>query len=310
MYDLGIVIVNWNTKEYLKKCLETVMASQGDFTFKVVVVDNASTDGSAQMVRESFPDVHLIVSEFNGGYSYANNLGLRALGCKEPGESTDRSRVSGPIPRYVLLLNPDTEVPPDSLCRMVHFMDSDPRVGIAGPKLLLPDGSLDLACRRSFPTPFVAFYYFVGLARLFPNSARFARYNMTFVDPDQELEVDSVVGAYMQIRREAMEAVGLLDETFFMYGEDLDLAYRIKQAGWKTVYHPSVTVWHVKRAASRKSQRAQVEFYRSMLIFYRKHLRATTPLWLHSLVMLGLLVKGGNSLWKDILQSPTPATSA
>jgi N-acetylglucosaminyl-diphospho-decaprenol L-rhamnosyltransferase len=301
MIDLGIVIVNWNTRDYLKKCLETVLASQGDFSVEVVVVDNASSDGSPEMMRKTFPGVRLIASEINGGFSYGNNLGLRALGYSDSGQ------IAADAPRYALLLNPDTEVPPDALYAMVKFMDSRPDVGIAGPKLLLPDGRLDLACRRSFPTPIVSLYHFSGLAKLFPNSPRFARYNMTFADPDEEIEVDSVVGAYMQVRREAIEAVGLLDEAFFMYGEDLDWAYRVKAAGWKVIYHPKVTVWHVKRAASRRSQKAQLEFYRAMLIFYRKHFRTTTPLWLHSLVMLGLAVKGGRGIWKELRSSPLPA---
>lgn len=303
MKDLGIVIVNWNTRDQLQKCLETVSASEGDVSLHVVVVDNASSDGSAEMVRDSFPDVTLIVSEYNGGYSYANNIGLRHLGYRGAGDVDENA------PRYALLLNPDTEVPPDALAQMVAFMDSRPDVGIAGPKLLLPDGSLDKACRRGFPTPAVSFYHFSGLAKLFPNNRRFARYNMTYLDPDEEAEVDTVVGAYMQVRREAIERVGLLDETFFMYGEDIDWAYRVKRAGWKVVYHPEVIVWHIKRAASRKSQRAQFEFYRAMLIFYRKHYRNTTPLWLHSLVLLGLGVKGGRGLWKEIAGSPTPLTN-
>lgn len=294
MRDLGIVIVNWNTRDYLKRCLETVLASVGDFSYQVVVVDNASTDGSAEMVRQLFPDVLVIESKSNDGYSCANNLGLRALGFSEV------EAVTPDAPRYALLLNPDTEVPPDALFKMVQFMDARPEVGAAGPKLILEDGSLDLACRRSFPTPVVSLYRFSGLSRLFPHSPRFGRYNMTFVDPDQEIEVDSVVGAYMQVRREAIAAVGLLDETFFMYGEDLDWAYRIKKAGWKVFYHPQVTVKHIKRAASRKSQKAQFEFQRAMLIFYRKHYRQTTPLWLHSLVMLGLLLKGGRGLWQEM----------
>jgi GT2 family glycosyltransferase len=301
MHDLGIVILNWNTRDYLKRCLETVLASQGDFTYRVIVVDNASTDGSAEMVRTIFPDVELLVSEINGGFSYGNNLGLRALGFRGTGD------VTAEAPRYALLLNPDTEVPPDALYNMVRFMDSRPDVGVAGPKLALEDGSLDLACRRSFPTPMVSLYRFSGLSRLFPKSPRFGRYNMTFVDPDQEIEVDSVVGAYMQVRREAIEAVGLLDETFFMYGEDLDWAYRIKKAGWKVFYHPQVVVKHVKRAASRKSKKAQFEFQRAMLIFYRKHYRATTPVWLHSLVMMGLLLKGGRDLWREMRVSTANA---
>lgn len=299
MHDLGIVIVNWNTLDLLRRCLETVLASEGPFTYRVVVVDNASSDGSADMVRSTFPTVEVIASPVNGGFSYGNNLGLRALGYRGAGD------VAEDAPRYALLLNPDTEVPPDALCRMVQFMDGRPDVGAAGPKLVLADGSLDLACRRSFPTPEVSFYRFSGLSRLFPRHPRFGRYNMTFVDPDREIEVDSVVGAYMQVRRAAIEQVGLLDESFFMYGEDLDWAYRIKQAGWKIYYHPQVTVRHVKRAASRRSKKAQFEFQRAMLIFYRKHYRTQTPLWLHSLVMAGLLLKGGAALWPEI-RRPMP----
>lgn len=302
MTDLGVVILNWNTRDLLACCLETVLASEGDFTMRVIVVDNASGDDSAGMVRQRFPAVEVIESPVNGGFSAGNNLGLRALGFYGPGQ------VDAGAPRYVLLLNPDTEVPPGALCAMVRMMDARPEVGAAGPKLVLADGSLDLACRRSFPTPEVSFYRFSGLAKLFPDSPRFGRYNMTFVDPDQEIEVDSVVGAYMQVRREAVAAAGLLDETFFMYGEDLDWAYRIKQAGWTVFYYPTVTVKHVKRAASRRSRKAQFEFQRAMLIFYRKHYQATTPLWLHGLVLLGLLLKGGPALWPE-LRSPLPTSA-
>jgi len=292
--DLGIVIVNWNTRALLQRCLETVYASTGDLTYQVVVVDNASTDDSAAMVRQHFPQATLIVNPINGGYSYANNIGLRAMGYRAAND------VDADAPRYALLLNPDTEVDPTSLVDMVRYMDANPQVGIAGPKLILEDGSLDLACRRSFPTPEVAFYRFSGLAKLFPKSQRFARYNMTYADIDQEIEVDSVVGAYMQLRKECIARVGLLDETFFMYGEDLDWAFRVKQAGWTVMYHPQVKVKHVKRAASRRSPKAQFEFVRAMLIFYRKHYRQQTALPVHLLVMLGLMVKGGPQLWHEI----------
>jgi N-acetylglucosaminyl-diphospho-decaprenol L-rhamnosyltransferase len=180
-------------------------------------------------------------------------------------------------------------------------------VGVAGPKLVLEDGSLDVACRRSFPTPMVSFYRFSGLSKLFPHNPRFGRYNMTFVDPDLELEVDSVVGAYMQVRREAVRDAGLLDEAFFMYGEDLDWAFRIKEAGWKVFYHPQVMVKHIKRASSRRSKKAQFEFQRAMLIFYRKHYRRTTPLWLHLMVILGLMVKGGPELLTELRQTMPPS---
>ncbi len=293
MQDLGIVIVNWNTSDYLQKCLETVFASEGDFTYTVVVVDNDSEDDSAEMVRKQFPQAELIVTEENIGYPRGNNVGLRHLGY-------DDEHVAISAPRYALLLNPDTELPPTALYDMIQFMDSRPDVGVAGPKLVLTDGSLDKACRRGFPTPLVSFYHYSGLAKLFPNNKTFGRYNMTFADEDEELEVDSVVGAYMQVRKEAIEKAGLLDEIFFMYGEDLDWAYRVKDAGYKVWYYPSVVVHHVKRAASRKSKKAQFEFWRAMLIFYRKHFRRTTIFPVHVMILSALLVKGGPDLWQEI----------
>src|SRR5690606_12703088 len=281
MLALGVIILNWNTCDLLRRCLQTVFASQGEFNYKVIVVDNASTDGSPEMVAREFPQVELIINPVNTGYPAGNNIGLRALGFNDKGD------VKADAPRYALLLNPDTEVPPDALYAMVELMDTRPEIGAAGRKLVLPDGSLDKACRRGFPTPMVSLYHFLGLGKLFPKSPRFARYNMTFLDPDQEAEVDSVVGAFMIVRREAIESAGLLDETFFMYGEDIDCAYRIQNSGWKIVYQPQVTVKHVKRVGSRQSQRAKFDFWRAMLIFYRKDYRATTPLWLHSVIMTG-----------------------
>ena len=297
MLDLGIVIVSWNTRDLLRDCLDSLAKAEGDVAFEVVVVDNASSDGSAEMVAAEFPDVTLIASQENEGFTGGNNRGLRALGFEKHGPDT--------APRYALALNPDTVVPPTALRAMVDYMDADSSIGVAGPKLVMLDGNLDKACRRSFPSPEVSFYHMIGLSKLFPHSKRFGRYNMTYMDPDTETEVDSVVGAFMMVRREAIQRVGLFDETFFMYGEDLDWAYRIKQAGWKVMYNPRVTVTHVKRAASRQSRRAQTEFYRAMLIFYRKHYRTTTPWWLHSLILMGLAAKGGRPLWND-LRHPVP----
>ncbi len=306
--DLGIVIVNWNTCDHLRRCLETVFASAGDLTYDVVIVDNASSDGSAEMVRAEFPQAHVIASAINGGYPYGNNVGLRYLGFND-GQPLPRQEltVTGPEPpaqkpRYVLLLNPDTLVPPDAFAEMVAYMDARPQVGIAGPKVVLMDGSLDLACRRGFPTPEVSLWHFSRLSKLFPKSKRFGRYNMTYLDEDAEAEVDSVVGAFMMLRAAVIDAVGLLDERFFMYGEDLDWAFRAKAAGWKVMYAPHVHIQHVKRAASRKSARAQREFVRAMLLFYRKHYEKETPRWLHLLVLAGIGLKGGLPMIKEILR--------
>ncbi|HID88456.1 MAG TPA: glycosyltransferase family 2 protein [Anaerolineales bacterium] len=281
MLDLGIVIVNYNTRDLLRTCLETVYASEGDVSFEVCVVDNGSTDGSAAMVAEVFPQVRLVANPDNQGYPAANNQGLRAFGFPDAADA----------PRFALLLNPDTELPPSALREMVAFMDAHPDAGVVGPKLVRRDGSLDLACRRSFPSPEVAFYRLVGLSRLFPRSRRFGRYNLTYLDPDQMSEVDAVVGAFMMIRREAIRQVGLMDETFFMYGEDLDWCYRIKGAGWRVYYNPAVTVLHIKRASSRRNPRARVEFWRAMSIFYRKHYAHQTPLPVHLLIETALRLR-------------------
>jgi GT2 family glycosyltransferase len=302
MVDLAIIIVNFNTRDYLRSCLTSIYNSRGDFTFAACVVDNASSDGSSDMVRAEFPQTRLIESPVNGGFSYANNLGLRAysfgLAAEQEQTVTDPTRHSSSearsgAPRFALLLNPDTVLPPDGLAMMLKFMEENPKAGAAGPKLVLEDGSLDLACRRSFPSPQVALYRMLGLSKLFSQNPRFGRYNLTYLDPDEMAQVDSVVGAFMLVRREAIQQAGLLDEDFFMYGEDLDWAYRITQAGWKVYYNPAVTVLHVKRAASRHSHRATREFYRAMRIFYYKHYASSTPFWLHWLVLGGISLKAG-----------------
>ena len=296
MVDLAIVIVSCNVCDLLRRCLQSVRASHGEIVLAVCVVDNASTDDSAAMVRSEFPDVKLIANRENVGYPAANNQGLRLLGVTST-EAAQR-------PRYCLLLNPDTEVPPDGLAKMIGFLDSRPDVGVAGPKLIMPSGELDLACRRSFPTPTISFYRMIGLSRLFPRSPRFGRYNMTFLDEDETAEVDSVVGAFMMVRTDAVEETGLLDERFWMYGEDLDWAKRMKDRGWTVMYYPTVTVLHVKRASSRHSKRAQNEFYRAMLIFYYKHYYCETPRMLHWLIVLAIALKGGRPILDDVVAGP------
>ena len=271
MKNVAVVIVSYNVRELLAACLESVYASCG-VGLDLWVVDNASEDGSAAMVSERFPQAQLIASPVNGGYSYANNLALRRLGF------SDEPAPADPGCDYVLLLNPDTVVAPDDLAEAVAYMEAHPEVGILGPKLVREDGSMDLACRRSFSTPEVSFYRLVGLSKLFPKSRRFGRYNLTYLDPDLTTEVDMVAGAFMLVRREAVEQAGLLDERFFMYGEDMDWALRIKGLGWTVVYYPELRVFHVKGASSRQRRRQTIRvFHESMLLFYRKHYAPTTP---------------------------------
>ena len=295
MIDLGIVIVNYNTADLLRDCLRSLYASTG-LTHQVVVVDNCSPDHSAQVVREEFPQAQLIVAPENRGYACANNLGLRTF--LTGAESQ---------PRYLLLLNADTLLPPNALAQMAAFLDAHPQAGVAGPKLVRQDGNLDLACRRSFPDMATLIYRRMGLHKLFPNHPRFTRYNLTGVDPDETTEVDSVVGAFMMVRTDALDGVGLLDESFFMYGEDLDWAYRIKQAGWQVYYYPAVEVLHYKGESSKQRVfKTTYEFYRAMYIFYRKHYAQTTPWLLRPVIVSGIVVQGSWALLRNALR---PAVS-
>jgi len=299
--DLAVVIVNHNTRDLMLACLESLRSGGLDgLDAAIWVVDNASTDGSAEAVRAARPEVTVLVNDDNMGYAAANNRALRAAGFGRlaPGAADDGAE---PRPfRHALLLNPDTLVPPGALARLVTELEADDAIGIAGPKLVLPDGTLDLACRRSFPTPEVSFYRFSGLAKLFPGSRRFGQYNLTYLDPEQPCDVDSVVGACMLVRGDAIDEVGLLDDTYWMYGEDLDWSLRMRQAGWRAVYRPSVTVHHMKRASSTGSERARFEFQRAMWLFYRKHYAATTPWLVHALVMAGIALRGGPRLAREM----------
>lgn len=338
--DIGIVILSYNTVDLLRDCLNSVLAARTYSSqeransrhgsqpqieppkngqpqnrpqtsaapeshparFAVCVVDNASTDGSAEMVAREFPTVQLIANTANTGYTAGNNLGLRWFGF-DPGVSVDH-----PTPRYALLLNPDTCLPPGTLDAMLRFMDASPEIGAAGPRVRRPDGSLDLACRRSFPTPQVSAYRMVGLSRLLPQSRRFNAYNLAYLPEEGVYPVDSVTGAFMLVRREAIAQAGLLDERFFMYGEDLDWAKRIKEAGWEIWYNGQVAMTHVKEASSRQSIKARIDFYEAMWLFYQKHYRATTAWWLDTLIRLGIVCSGSldiaRHLWRYCRKRP------
>jgi len=253
--DVSVVIVNYKVRDLLRDCLRSVEGALAGLRGEVWVVDNASGDGSNEMVTTEFPQVRLIPSSWNRGYGAANNLAIR--------------QARG---RHVLILNPDTKVPPNAIADTLAVMDADPTIGALGAKLIRGDGTLDRACRRSFPSPEVAFYRLFGLARLFPNHPRFARYNLLNVDEDTALDVDSVCGAFMLVRREVIERVGMFDEAFRMYGEDLDWAFRIKEAGWRVRYHPAVVVLHYKGQSSRQRPVSSIRsFYDAMRLFYDKH---------------------------------------
>ncbi len=305
MLDLGIVIVNYNVRDLLRDCLASVYDSRGDVSFEVCVVDNGSEDGSADMVAEEFPQVRIVRTE-NRGYAAGNNLGLRQFGFGDGGEMAGRVEARGTgfaQPAYALLLNPDTVLPPSALADMLAFMEERDQAGVAGPRLVREDGSLDRACRRSFPTPEVALYRMSGLSHLFPHSERFGRYNLTYLPPEVTTEVDSVVGAFMLIRREALNQVGLLDEQFFMYAEDLDLCYRIKQQGWQVWYNAAVTVLHYKGQSSRqRSTFANVKFYETMRLFHDKHFKQQTFFLVNWFIYVGIALLGGWAVLRDRLR--------
>jgi GT2 family glycosyltransferase len=302
-----VAIASHNTRADLLNCLASLYGGGLDHVqARVVVADNASTDGSAAAVRGGHPEVLVIENQSNLGFGAATNQALRAAGFGAAG---------GDRAQHALILNPDTVVPTGAVRALVGVLDAEPDVGAVGPRLLLPDGSLDLACRRGFPTPAVSFYRFLGLARIFPKSRRFARYNMTFLDEDKDSYVDSLVGACMLVRGDALDRVGLFDERFWMYGEDLDLCLRLKEAGWRVAYRPAIVVHHVKRAASTGSARARFEFQRAMWLFYEKHYARSTPLPVHLAVMGALALRGGPRLaremglpgaWAKLLAGSTP----
>ena len=204
---------------------------------------------------------------------------------------------------YVLLLNSDCFVQPDTLQLTARFLDCHPDAGVVGARLRLRDGTLDLACRRAFPTPAGAFWKLAGIARRFPANPRFAQYNLTFLDPDKISEVDAVSGAYMLVRLSAIDDAGLLDEAFFMYGEDLDWAYRIKQRGWKVYYDPEAEALHYKgSSSSRQSYRMILHFYHAMYVFHRKHYAPDMVPPLRWLIVLGIVLRAGVALAQNALR--------
>jgi N-acetylglucosaminyl-diphospho-decaprenol L-rhamnosyltransferase len=256
--DLSIVIVNWNVRDLLKRCLDSIMSSfqlpASSFQIEVIVVDSASSDGSVAMVEEEFPQVRLIANSENVGFTVGNNQGI----------AVSRGR-------YVLLLNPDTEVVGDALTTMVEYMDHHPQVGALGPQLLNPDGSIQ-SSRRRFPTLATAFLESTILQQWFPHNRVIRHYYIANRPDDEVQEVDWITGACLLARREAIEEVGLLDEGFFMYSEELDWCRRFKAQGWQIVYLPTAKVVHHGGQSSEQVKSFQhIQFQRSKVRYFRKY---------------------------------------
>lgn len=264
---LSVIIVNYKVKHYLEQCLRSVAEASRDIAIEVIVVDNASGDGSVEYLRERFPDVTIIASEENLGFARANNLAIR----NSHGQ-------------YVLLLNPDTIVAEDTFRDFIGFMDSTPDAGGCGAYMLHTDGSFAPESRRGLPTPFVAFCKMSGLASLFPKSRTFGRYYMRYLNENEVNRIKIMSGAFMFLRRDALDKAGLLDEDFFMYGEDIDLSYRILKAGYNNYFLPSRILHYKGESTVKSSYRYVHTFYRAMELFFNKH-------YAHYSILLSLPIK-------------------
>ena len=252
---LSVIIVNYNVEHFLEQCLNSVVAAMKPISGEVIVIDNNSIDGSVEMVKEKFPQVKIIANKTNDGFSKANNQGIKIA----KGE-------------YVLLLNPDTVVEEHTFSRTVDFMDAHPEAGGLGVKMIDGKGHFLPESKRGLPTPAVAFYKMIGLSRLFPKSRRFGKYHLGYLSSESVHEVEILSGAFMLMRMEALEKTGYLDEDFFMYGEDIDMSWRIIKAGYKNYYFPETRIIHYKGESTKKSSVNYVfVFYNAMVIFAKKH---------------------------------------
>lgn len=254
MPTVSVIIVSYKVRFYIEQCLNSVLRSVPDA--QILVVDNNSEDGSVEYLRDKFPQAEVIANDFNAGFGKANNMAL--------------AKATG---RYVLFLNPDTVVAERTIPGCIGYMDAHPEVGAVGVRMQYGDGRFALESRRSLPTPSVSFWHMIGLGKLFPKSKLFAKYHRTYLDKESECPVDVVSGAYMFVRKEALDKVGGFDEDFFMYGEDIDLSYRILQAGYQNRYLPLPIVHYKGESTIKTSYRYAQVFYDAMLIFFNKHYR-------------------------------------
>jgi GT2 family glycosyltransferase len=283
---LSIIIVNYNVEYFLEQCLLSVEKAILGLNCEVWVVDNNSVDGSVAMVRSRFPWVKLIANTENFGFSKANNQAIR-LSTAE----------------YTLLLNPDTVVEEDTFTKVVNFMDSHPEAGGLGVKMLDGKGTFLPESKRGLPTPAVAFYKIFGLSALFPKSKKFGRYHLGFLDKNQTHEVEILSGAFMLLRKSALDKVGLLDEDYFMYGEDIDLSYRLILGGYKNYYFPETRIIHYKGESTKKSSINYVfVFYRAMVIFAKKHFSEKNVKTFSVLINLAIYLRASIAILNRFVQ--------
>ncbi|TAL58831.1 MAG: glycosyltransferase [Bacteroidetes bacterium] len=283
---LSIIIVNYNVEHFLEQCLHSVFKACSGMESEVIVVDNSSVDGSVSMVQKKFPQIRLIANEKNVGFSAANNQAIK----ESKGE-------------YILLLNPDTVVQEDTFEKTLRFMDEHKESGGLGVMMLDGKGNFLPESKRGLPTPSVAFYKVFGLAALFSRSKTFGKYHLGYLDKNKTNEVDVLAGAFMLIRRSVLDKVGLLDETFFMYGEDIDLSYRITLAGYKNYYFPETRIIHYKGESTKKSSVNYVlVFYNAMAIFAKKHFAKNQAKTFSVLIYFAIALRAGMAIAKRFLK--------
>lgn len=286
---LSVIIVNYNVEFFLEQCLNSVYKALKNVEGEVFVVDNNSIDGSLAMVRDKFPQVTLIANKDNVGFSMANNQALKIA----KGD-------------YHLLLNPDTIVEEDTFEKIIAFMDEHPDAGGLGVKMIDGKGNFLPESKRGLPTPRDAFYKIFGLSRLFPKSKRFGRYHLSYLDIDETHEIEILSGAFMLMRKEALDKVGLLDEAFFMYGEDIDLSYRIVLGGYKNYYYPETRIIHYKGESTKKSSVNYVfVFYNAMIIFAKKHFSSKNAKIYSFLINLAIYFRAGVAILNRAIRKLT-----
>ncbi len=269
---ISVLIVNYNVRDYLIHCIQSVLQSNYNAPLDIVVVDNHSFDDSVEVIRQQFPEVKVIANDTNLGFGKAVNQAAEAA--------------SGD---YYLILNPDTVVQENSISTMVSYAETHPKVGVVGPKILNADGTLQLACKRSFPTLGVALPKILGLSSLFPNSRWAGRYNLTYLDENTTHSVDAVSGSCMLIRRDVFENVGGFDQRFFMFGEDLDLCYRIKSLGYEVHYYPETQIVHYQGESVKSAPFDSLNaFYTAMIQFSDKHFSRSYSFITRRLILLGI----------------------
>ncbi len=255
MADISVVIVNYNVKDYLYKCLNSIINSNGNLKIEIIVVDNNSTDGSIEFLQTKFNDVIFVPLNQNLGFGKANNIGIKKS-----------------VGKYILLLNPDTLIEDNTLINLYQFMENNIEVGVSTCKILNGDGSFQESCRRGFPTPIAAFSKLFGVQKFFPNSKILGQYNLTYLDENEINEVEAVSGSFMFFRGELLKKIGGFDEDFFMYGEDLDICYRVKKLNYKIMYVPESSTIHYKGESTKRSNINDIKvFFDAMQIFVKKH---------------------------------------